>query len=502
MKRPVDVIHNIAEMVGDLTRSLVPTSWASLSTIRYWGGPSLGLKFWPTKNPNLQGTQVNYDFCRQLYSNQTEMALGSAFAKPIVDLQVGFMGMPRVATENDAETQFLNECIEKFWTDEIQQGFIAAIRDSKCVIRISKPDIFDPLMTLDEARHGVIEILPPERVDIEYNPRNKRIIERAVIRHTMLFVDDEGDPASGRDPVTQEHDVLEIIDRESYKFFDQTTHEWLTEMESGNAAGFVPLLPAHNEWDAALQSGQSDLETVIPFIRAFHDVITQGLQAHGYHSTPKVVMNLEDVAPFIKNNFPDAVDPDTGELKQSAEISWRGREILFLQVNDKVQFLEAKSILGDTKILAEFLIDCICIASQTPEWAFMRVDSGSANSDRNAQTVPFVKKIERKRRNFNKVVQELCKMILVLNGQIPTRPSVSWEVVRADDQVVTMQAFQQLVMGLEVARQRGEISDATYQNMLRGFLPVMGSNTNEKSEPDAPVQGALPPAEPSIKSGA
>jgi hypothetical protein len=67
-----------------------------------------------------------------------------------------------------------------------------------------------------------------------------------------------------------------------------------------------------------------------------------------------------------------------------------------------MEFLEAQSVLGDTKTLLEFLIDCICIASQTPEWAFMRVDSGSANSDRNAQTVPFVKKIERKRRNFAK----------------------------------------------------------------------------------------------------
>jgi hypothetical protein len=78
-------------------------------------------------------------------------------------------------------------------------------------------------------------------------------------------------------------------------------------------------------------------------------------------------------------------------------------------------------------------------------------------------------------------------MALAATEVIPTRPSISWEVVRADDQIVQMQAFQQLVMGLEVARARGEISDDTYQSMIRMFLPTMGSNASEKSQPDVPA---------------
>jgi hypothetical protein len=260
------------------------------------------------------------------------------------------------------------------------------------------------------------------------------------------------------------------------------------------------LLEVFNEWDASLQGGQSDLESVIPFINAFHDVIAQGLQAHRYHSTPKIKLKLADVGPFIKNNFPDAWDNETGNVKAGAEVSWRGREIIFLQQEDDMDFLEATSVLGDTKTLAEFLIDCICIASQTPEWAFMRVDSGSANSDRNAQTVPFVKKVSRKRRAFARYIQDICKIALVMNGEIPYRAKVDWEVVRADDQVVTMQAFQQLMMGLEVARQRGEISDNTYQDAMRQFLPMMGPNAQEKSTPD-PI-AAPPTQQPAIQSGA
>jgi hypothetical protein len=501
MARLTDVIHNVAEQVGDITRSLLPQ--VSYSGIRGWSLAAHGVRFWPTAHPAAEGTSVNYDLCRSMYRNEGDMALGSAFAKPIVDLQVSFMGIPRVTTSNESETQFLNECLSDHWADEIQQIIRDTIRDSKCVVVLRKPDVLDPLMTLDESDHFVLEILPPERVDIERNARNKRIIERAVIHHRLKMVVDSGDLAAGRDPLVEEHDVLEIISRENYRFFDQTTSAWLDSMAAANSWGFVPTLEIYNEWDSSLQGGQSDLETVIPFIRAFHDVMTQGLQAHAYHSTPKVVMKLAtNVETFIKNNFPDAVDADTGAIKSQGEISWRGREILFVNTGEEISFLEAKSVLGDTKTLLEFLIDCICIASQTPEWAFMRVDSGSANSDRNAQTVPFVKKISRKRKNYTKPVQELCKMALAARDLVPTRPSVSWEAIRADDQVVEMQAFQQLVMGLETARMRGEISDATYQNMIRTFLPMMGSNSSERSEPDQPQQAALPPAEPSIRSGA
>src|SRR4051812_17219616 len=114
-----DVIHNAAEQIGDMTRTLLPWTWASPSGIRGFFGGRMGLRFWPTAHPRNENTQVNYDLCRTLYSNQGDMALGSAFAKPIVDLQVSFMGIPRVSTENDTETQFLNECLSDHWMDEI-----------------------------------------------------------------------------------------------------------------------------------------------------------------------------------------------------------------------------------------------------------------------------------------------------------------------------------------------------------------------------------------------
>jgi len=490
MAKLTEIPRIVGEQFADFSRTLLP--WFSWTSVRgMWSGVRFGLRFWPAPHPAMENTQVNYDYCRELYYTTGQAPYGSGFAKPIVDLQAAFIGIPRASTDNEAETDFLNECLSDFWSDELQQLLRDTMRDSKVVVKLTRPDLFDPLMTVDEAEHGVLEVIPPELVDIERNPTNKRIIERAVIHRKMLFVTEPGSVAQGQDPITEQHEVLEIITRERYTFFDQTTSEWLENYAAANPWNFVPLLEIFNEFDGSLQGGISEFETVIPFINAFNDALSQALQAHRYHSTPKIVMKLHDITPFIKNNFPEAVDPETGAILPRGEISWQGREILFVSTDEEISFLEAKSILGDSKTLLEFLIDCICIASQTPEWAFMRVDSGSANSDRNAQTVPFIKKVERKRRNFQKPVQELCKMVLASRDLIPTRPKISWEVVRVDDQFIQMQAFQQLVMGMEVARGRGEISDATYQNMLREFLPVMGTNQQESSEPDPVAQPAI-----------
>lgn len=492
-----EFLHNAAEQVGDFSRSLFPFSWTSMTGIRGFNRSPLGVRFWPTMHPSDEGTVVNYDMARSIYRNDGENALGAAFGKPIVDLPVAFMGLPSVMTDSDATNAFLNECIETYWADDLQQMFRDAMRDSKVIVRVHKPDVFDPLMTLNESAHCMIECLPPERVDIEYEGNNKNIISRAVIRHRMVMIKDEGDPTQGLDPIVEEHDVIEIIDRESFKFWDQMDSKWLTELGSANAWGFVPLVEVHNEWDASLQGGQSDLEAVIPFINAFHDVLHQGLQAHSYHSTPKLMLKLGDVMPFVRNNFPELLGDD-GQIVDNATISWRGREIFFFQGDDTAEFLEAVSVLGDTKTLAEFLIDCICIASQTPEWAFMRVDSGSANSDRNAQTVPWLKKIDRKRRMFSRPVQQLLKMALVINGLIPVRVPLTWKEVRVDDEVVRMQAFQQLVMGLEVARGRGEINDQDYQRLMAMIVPLQPQATLKAS---ADAIAIAPPAPSTSATG-
>jgi hypothetical protein len=485
----------------DASRSIIMAPWSTANAIRS-GIRNWGMRFWPQGIQASDLPTVNYNVTRSLYRNDGAMNLGSAFCKPIVDLQVGFMGIPTASTDSETLDDELNACLSVHWPDVLQQAFRDAMRDSKTVIRISRPDVNDPLMTVDEAEHCQIEVVAPEKVQIEYNVANKNIINRAMIAHEIQFVVDKGDIESGQDPEVRIHDVIEIITPTSFQFYDKTDNKFLDSLGRTNKYGFVPLLEMFNEWDTALEDGQSEFETAVPFIAAFHDLMTQGLSAHKYHSTPKVKFKLNDVSNFLRNNFPNVFDETTGKLIPGSEVDWKGREIAFFAPDEDAAFIEAKSVLGDTKTLAEFLIDCICIASQTPEWAFMRVDSGSANSDRNAQTVPFVKKIERKRIMFAKPIQRLLKMAQVIQGRIPVLPTITWEMIRADDEVVFWQGFQQLVMGLEVAHQAGEISDETYMKMLRSFLPQMKSSTVERRQADKDRQKRIKEAQAAIPQSA
>src|SRR5215471_7993371 len=96
----------------------IPMGWITFTGIRSTFRPfGASFTFW-TRHPRAEGTMVNYEMMRSLYRNSGENALGAGFAKPIVDLQVEFMGTPTASTGDDATDKFLNECIRTYWTDE------------------------------------------------------------------------------------------------------------------------------------------------------------------------------------------------------------------------------------------------------------------------------------------------------------------------------------------------------------------------------------------------
>jgi hypothetical protein len=465
----------ISEMIQS---AFGPWSWSGLrSRFKIEGGTLFGT------GPVYENTVINYDQARQLYSNMGEHTLGSFFAKPIVDLQVDFIGHPIASTDDEDNDDFLNTCLHEYWVESIRQMLRNAIRDSHTYVRIQQDSVLgNPLITVEESNHCRLEVLVPDRVVTwETNELDSRIIEKAVIKHDIEFEEEPADFINGIPPRMKKHEVWEIITPEKYEYYDTTDRKMLDGWGVSNIWGFVPIVEVFNEFDTALNSGQSDLEQVYPLIKAFHDVIHQGLQAHKYHSVPKVILKLQDVQPFLANNFPSVLDSD-GRVKADSTISWKGKEILFLQSEEDAGFLEAESVLGDTKTLADFLVDLICIASSTPRWAFMDVEAGSANQANNAQTLPWAKKITRKRTSFNEPMQMLLKMVQKINGTAPIRPKLSWEIIRVEDQAAFNQALQQLIMGLEVAAQRQIISDSTYRELLRQFIPNMKPPTQEAAD--------------------
>jgi hypothetical protein len=432
--------------------------------------------------PVLDKTNVNYNLARALYRNQApDYSLGAIFCKPIVDLPVTFMGLPIAETNDEIRDNFVNTAIQRYWADELEQAFRNTLRDSRTVVRV-RQKARGPLVGDEERLSCYLEIVDPERVDPFVRDPITGEIEEATITHYIDLVDettnvDQMSRIQAK-PKLKEHEIWEVISPSRFRYFDKTDNVWLSDWEMANDWGFVPLVEFYNEYDSTLHGGACEFETALPFIKAFHEASCQSLQAHQYHSIPKVKFQINDVQTFLRNNFPDSFGPD-GQF--SGQISWKGREIIFVEAEEDVGFVEASSVLGDSISLLEFLFDCICIASETPEWAFMRVQQATQGSI-NAQTIPFEKKIDRKRVNFAKYVQQVVKMLLTISENNPLLPTITWAPIRPEQFATFGQGVQQLVMALEVAAQRRIISDRTYRETLRLHLPKMKGPQQEQAD--------------------
>lgn len=458
--------------------------------------------------PNLWKTSVDMDLSRSLYRNDNPAYnLGAGFVRPIIDLTVEYVGLPQVTSKDTQQTVWLNECIHDHWAPQLQEIYRDVLRDSKTIIRFRQPRLDNPLFTEEDRQHGRIESIPPENVEITWDPSDPDLMEQAVVHHE-IDVDERTveEVTQGLAPRITAHHVLEIITPDNYRFYDKTDEKWLASWETPNVAKFVPLWPIYNEYAADLGGGQSDIEPVLPFIQAFHEVLLQTLGAHKYHSTPKAKFVLKSVATFLKNNFPEVLDESTGKVKPGAKINWSGREVFFFESEEDAGFIEAKSVLGDSKTLLEFLVDCIAIAAEVPKWALVK-DQGATDKDATVQ--PFDKKINRKRMMFNTLYQILCKMALVSKSQAPITVKVVWPALRLSDLASKGQAIQQIAMALDVAKQNRWLADDTAIEILASLFPEINDPETEKRlaaqnyEPEptttpAPASDtqALPPAKP------
>lgn len=498
-------MRNPAKIVGEMMTGL----WSNFDVSRSsWFGPSwnaLRGMFTESffKKPMMYKSVVNYDLARALYRNANEdFLLGAGFVRPIIDLEVEYIALPTVSGSSD--DAFLNDCISDYWAPQLQEMFRDVVRDSKVLVRYRQPSVLNPLMSEQDRTHGKLEILPPEEVDLTFDPSDPDLVIRAAITH-FIEVDTRTleDVVQGVAPRRETHEVTEVITPSDYRFFDKTEGVELVEWHSTNRWKFVPIWPVYNEYAADLGGGQSDIEPVLPFIQAFHEVLTDCLAAHKYHSIPKAKFKIKDVNQFIKNNWPEAWDETTGRPRQGAKINLTGREIYFFNVDEDGDFLEATSVLGDSKTLLEFLIDCICVAAETPRWAILASNGVVPETD--ASVTPFQKRITRKRINFHDSLVMIFKMALVANGKSLSGMHLAWPPVRLLDLVSKGQAIQQLVLAFDVAATHQWLADETIVRILSSLFDEVSDVQEEMDAakknlvvmppvaPPSPTQ-ALPPA--------
>jgi hypothetical protein len=445
---------------------------------------SMGTQPFRRRSAFMPTTEINRQVTRKLYDNTGDNQLGGIFVKPCIDFLSNYIGVPLLSSGDENIDQHLNDCVQKYWKSELWEIWRDCFRDGDVWVRLRTP-LPGPLTNEADLLSATLEIVDPERVEAFYDPftgvlSRVEVVTKQTVETEEAQADLVGLILTNRSaPRTEEHEILEIITPAEYRYVDLTTNQELEQLRTTNSWGFVPFVRVFNDYDNTLGSGRSEIETAMPFISAFNEVLIQTFEAHKYHSIPKATFNLEDVEQFLRNNFPDSFKAN-GEF--SGTVNWSGREIFFLDVDEKAGFVEAQSVLGDSKTLLEFCIDCICVAFQMPEWGLMRLEGNIAQGNITPQTLPFVKRVDRKRDMFEKYLDRIVRMSLVIYRVQPQAVGISWPKIRIEDILTEAQAFSAMVTGLDVANRAEAISKNTYRTSLRRFLPWMRTNQEEASD--------------------
>lgn len=354
----------------------------------------------------LDSTRVDYKKARELYDNTAEeYKLGAGFAKKIVNATVGFMGLPEVKS-TDEEAQVRLKEFFKQNQSKVQRTQLNAIKEADCFVWLTREDNPSPLYP-EERKRLVYNIIPPEQVQkINRDPLTGEAVEY-ILASTHTWVDESGAnrKATIKQRISAERRLIEV---------EGDHPPGIEAGETPNPWGFIPIVHFRNEGDEMAEFGKSDLESVEPFLKAYHDVFLHAIQGSKMHSIPRLKLKLKDIRAFLKNNL-GINDPDKF-AREGGKINLNGHEILFISPDEDASFIEAKSATGDATALLEFIFYCIISASETPEFVF-GVHTPSSLASTKEQMPVFIQKIERKRQMFADSWKLLCRMVLSMISQ-------------------------------------------------------------------------------------
>lgn len=435
----------------------------------------------------LDTSQIDYKFVRELYHNtDDEYKLGAGFAKKIINATVGFMGLPDIKSADEEAQERLKEFCEQN-KSKMQRTHLKAILEADCYVWLTREDDDSPLYP--EVRKRIVyNIIPPEQVkEIIRHPVTGKEIEY-ILKSSSTWTDESG--AKRRAVIKQRiNKDRRLIEVEG----DQPPE--LEVGETPNPWGFIPIVHFKNEADETLAYGKSDLESVEPFFKVYHDVLLHAVQGSKMHSTPRLKLKLKDVATFLRNNF--GINDPAEFAKKGGTINLNGHEMLILQHDDDADFIEAKSATGDTTALLEFIFYCIVSASETPEFVF-GVHTPSSLASTQEQMPIFIQKIERKRLAFADNWQLMFRMVLSMISQAENESfstyetKLAWEIIDPRDSKDVATEIKTIVEALDKALAGQFISLQAAVEFLKYWIDTMhdfeSNDPKVKSEKDRIVQ--------------
>lgn len=432
----------------------------------------------------MDSRRVDYGLARSLYDNVDERyKLGAGFCKPIINVKAGFMGVPAFHSE-DKEAEDILSAFFSEQTSKMHRTHKKALFEGDCFVWLMR-ETTDAVLYPEVQTRLVYTIIPSEEVDtINRDPMTGRVNEY-VLKSNMDWVDESGNRRNTK--VTQ----WISAERRKIRLEGDPIPGFPSELEEVNPWGFIPIEHFANEKDETRLFGQSELEAIEPFLKAYHDVMMHALQGSKMHSTPRLKFNLKDVAAFLRNNF--GIDDPAKYAKEGRTISLDGKEFLIMTDGEDAGFIEVRSSTGDAASLLKLLYYCIVAVSETPEFV-LGVHTPSSLSSVQEQMPVFVRNISRKRNDFTSNWQRLARMVLAITkaetGKVFSTfaTNLEWEEIDPRDEKELAETIKSLTEGLSTAIQGRFLSADSAAEFLRAYIPTMQEYDSDDGEADTERQ--------------
>ncbi|MBY9081006.1 phage portal protein [Paenibacillus sp. HN-1] len=417
---------------------------------------------------HLDSSRVDYQKARELYDNTLDSyKLGAGFAKKVVNATVGFIGLPEFKSEDEDAATLLNDFL-KANESKAQQTHLNAIKEGDCYVWLTREKNDSPLYK-DEETRIMYNIIPPEQVKREERDPLTGEINRYVLESDHTWYDDSGAERKCKikQLLTAEERTIQVEGDRPPGLEDETIpNKW----------GFIPIVHFRNDVDETAQYGKSELESIEPFLKVYHDLMLASIQGSKMHSTPRLKITVKDVGAFLRNNF--AVSDTADFQRKGGRIDLHGKEILIFQDGEDAEFIEAKSATGDNTALLEFVFYCIVSASETPEFIF-GVHTPSSLSSVQEQMPIFIQKVERKRKGFSDSWTLLARMVLAMTAGAENKSfstfetKLVWETVDQRDSKDVAEELKLTVEALDKALSAQLISHEAAVQYLKYWVDTM-----------------------------
>ncbi|RIJ63615.1 phage portal protein [Rummeliibacillus sp. POC4] len=425
----------------------------------------------------LDSTKVDYEKTKALYYNTDDnYKLGAGFAKSVINSKVSFMGIPSFKSEDKNAQEVLDDFVETN-ASNMQRTTRDALRDGDCYVWVTREEEKDASLYPEQAIRLIYNVIPPGQVaDIIREPLTGIVEEYKLVSYHEWK--DEND-------YSKRSTIIQRIRRgERIVEVDGDLPPGVEEGTFTTPWDFIPIVHFKNEGDEGVY-GQSELEVIEPYMKAYHDVMLHAMQGSKMHSTPRLKLKVKDVSKFLKNNF--GVKDANEFAKNGGTINLDGKELLFLQGDDDASFIEVKSATGDAQVLLKLLFYCIVDASETPEFVF-GVHTPSSLSSVKEQMPILIRSIERKREHFADSWQRLARIVLAMTGYSDNfsfdtyKTTLSWVNIDYRTGQEISQELLNIVNALNIALNNNMVSEVAAVNYLSRYIDTMNEWQSEDGE--------------------